>query len=228
MRHFALVVIAAAALGIAANGARALEGRLMRFPDIHGDRVVFTYEDDLWTAPANGGLATRLTSHPGIEIYSSFSPNGASIAFTGSYDGGNDVYLVPSTGGEPVRLTYHPAYDRVVGWTPDGEYILFVSMRGLSPELFGVSVRGGFEKKYPLDQVAYASLSADGKRVALNRFNSDRMNWKGYQGGAQQDIYVASVDGADWKKITDWPGYDNFPIGTAGGSISIRTAKTAG
>jgi tricorn protease len=227
MRHFALVFIAAATLGIAANGARALEGRLMRFPDIHGDRVVFTYEDDLWTAPANGGLATRLTSHPGIEIYASFSPDGASIAFTGSYDGGNDVYLVPSTGGEPVRLTYHPAYDRVVGWTPDGESVLFVSMRGLSPELFGVSVRGGFEKKYPLDQVAYASFSVDGKRVALNRFNSDRMNWKGYQGGAQQDIYVASVDGADWKKITDWPGYDNFPM-WHGGRIYFNSDREDG
>ena len=26
--------------------------KLLRFPDIHGDRVAFTYAGDLWTAPA--------------------------------------------------------------------------------------------------------------------------------------------------------------------------------
>jgi tricorn protease len=201
-----------AIVGFWAIEGRATEGRLMRYPDVHGDRLVFTYEDDLWTAPAAGGVAARLTSHPGVESFASFSPDGASIAFTGSYDGGNDVYVIPSRGGEPIRLTYHPAYDRVVGWTPDGEYVLFVSTRRVNPELFGVSATGGFEKRYPFDQVAYASFSSDGKRVALNRFNSDRMNWKGYQGGAQQDVYLVSEDGATWQRITDWPGYDNFPM----------------
>jgi tricorn protease len=212
MKHLSFMIIAAAALSIAAGDVCAIEGRLMRNPDIHGDRVVFTYEDDLWSAPVSGGLAARLTTHPGVESCASFSPGGEWIAFTGSYDGGNDVYVIPSKGGEPVRLTYHPANDRVVGWTPDSRYVLFVSLRGICPELFGVAVNGGPEKKYPLDQVAYASFSEDGKRVALNRFNSDRMNWKGYKGGAQQDVYVAGTDGTDWKKITDWEGYDNFPM----------------
>jgi tricorn protease len=62
----------------------AIDGRLMRYPDIHGDRVVFTYEDDLWSASINGGLAARLTSHPGMENRASFSPDGEWIAFTGS------------------------------------------------------------------------------------------------------------------------------------------------
>src|SRR6185295_19474735 len=34
--------------------------KLLRFPDISGDRVVFTYGGDLWTAPATGGSAIRL------------------------------------------------------------------------------------------------------------------------------------------------------------------------
>src|SRR5256885_4983060 len=36
--------------------------KLLRFPDIHGDRVAFTYGGDIWTAPANGGTAIRLTA----------------------------------------------------------------------------------------------------------------------------------------------------------------------
>ena len=227
MKNLGLILLAAVSIGMPATDSHAIEGRLMRYPDIHGERVVFTYEDDLWTAPSAGGAAARLTSHPGIEIYASFSPDGERIAFTGSYDGGSDVYVIPSTGGVPVRLTYHPAYDRVVGWTPDGDGVLFVSARGLVPELFRVSVRGGFEKKYPLDQVAYASVSPDGKHMALNRFNSDRMNWKGYRGGAQQDVFIAGIDGTAWKKISDWPGYDTFPM-WHGGRIFFASDREDG
>ena len=50
--------------------------KLLRFPDIKGDRVVFTYGGDLWTAPATGGSAARLTSHPGVELFGKFSPDG--------------------------------------------------------------------------------------------------------------------------------------------------------
>ena len=102
---------------------------LMRYADIHADRIVFTYEDDLWTVSATGGDASRITNHPGAEVWAKFSPDGSRLAFTGEYDGGRDVYVMDSRGGVPVRLTWHPADDRVLGWTPDGEDVLFRSRR---------------------------------------------------------------------------------------------------
>ena len=30
------------------------EGRLMRFPDIHGDKIAFYYGGDLWLVPSDG------------------------------------------------------------------------------------------------------------------------------------------------------------------------------
>lgn len=212
MKHTLVVVTVSFILLLAASYAAAIEGRLMRYPDIHGDRVVFTYEDDLWSAPVDGGPASRLTSHPGIESHASFSPDGAWIAFTGSYDGGYDVYVMPTGGGEPTRLTYHPAYDRVVGWMRDGTGVLFVSRRTLQEELYRVHPDGGFPVKLPLDRVSYASLSPDGDAIAINRFNTDRMNWKGYKGGRQQDIWIADIEGTRFEKITDWEGYDNRPM----------------
>ena len=65
--------------------------KLLRFPDIQGDRVAFTYAGDLWTAPASGGSAIRLTAHPGMEVFANFSPDGKWIAFTGQYDGDEQV-----------------------------------------------------------------------------------------------------------------------------------------
>ncbi|MCK4235521.1 MAG: PDZ domain-containing protein, partial [Candidatus Krumholzibacteria bacterium] len=66
--------------------------------------------------------------------------------------------------------------------------------------------------KLPLDRVSYASLSPDGDKAAINRFNSDRMNWKGYRGGMQQDVWIAEITGKRFTKITDWGGYDNYPM----------------
>ena len=83
--------------------------KLLRFPDIHGDKVVFTYGGDLWTAPVTGGTATRLTAHPGVEVFGKFSPDGKWIAFTGQYDGDEQVYVIPSGGGEPKQLTFYPS-----------------------------------------------------------------------------------------------------------------------
>ena len=89
--------------------ATAAQTKLLRFPDIHGDRVAFTYGGDIWTSPAEGGTAIRLTAHPGVEVFAKFSPDGKWIAFTGQYDGDEQVYVIPSTGGVPRQLTYYPA-----------------------------------------------------------------------------------------------------------------------
>ncbi|MBZ0152155.1 MAG: peptidase S41, partial [Planctomycetes bacterium] len=113
--------------------------RLLRFPDVFGDTVVFTYGGDLWRAPLAGGTATRLTSARGVELFAKFSPDGRWIAFTGQIDGDEQVFVVPSDGGDVRQLTWYPStgplpdrwgYDnQVYGWTPDGKSVLFRSLR---------------------------------------------------------------------------------------------------
>ena len=73
-----LVVLAAGFSG------RAEEARLLRFPALHGDQLVFTYAGDLFTVSAKGGVARRLTTDPnGFEMFARFSPDGKTLAFTG-------------------------------------------------------------------------------------------------------------------------------------------------
>ncbi|HWQ03338.1 MAG TPA: peptidase S41, partial [Candidatus Nitrosotenuis sp.] len=113
--------------------------KALRFPDVHGDKVVFSYGGDLWIASTSGGQARRLTAHPGVEYFAKFSPDGKWIAFTGQYDGDEQVYVIPSEGGVPKQLTYYPAqgplparwgYDnQVYGWTRDGKSVLFRSLQ---------------------------------------------------------------------------------------------------
>ena len=80
--------------------------RFVSSPDVNGDRVVFTWEDDLWLGSLKGGPARRLTTHPGVETNARFSPDGKWIAFSGGYDGTPQVYLMQAEGGMPRRLTW--------------------------------------------------------------------------------------------------------------------------
>ncbi|MEI6473639.1 MAG: hypothetical protein WCO20_13455, partial [Holophagaceae bacterium] len=175
--------------------------KLLRFPDISGDRVVFTHGGDLWTATTAGGLATRLTAHPGLEVFAKFSPDGKWIAFTGQYDGDEQVYVIPSTGGIPRQLTFDPAagplpprggYDhQVVGWTPDGTSVLFRAAADADgvlsrTALYTVALAGGLPKKLPMPTAGPGSFSPDGKRIAYTPMFRDFRHWKRYEGGWAQ------------------------------------------
>ena len=92
--------------------ADAQEARLLRFPSVGGDQIAFTYAGDLYTVSIDGGKAVRLTSDVGYEIFSRFSPDGKTIAFTAQYDGNTEVYTMPAEGGVPQRITYTATVDR--------------------------------------------------------------------------------------------------------------------
>ena len=178
--------------------------KLLRFPDIHGDKVVFCYGADLWIAPSTGGTATRLTAHEGIEVFPKFSPDGAWIAFTGQYDGDEQVYVIPSGGGVPKQLTWYPArgpltarwgYDnQVYGWTPDGKSILFRSMRDgfdlTDTRLYTVDFDGGLPKPLPMPVSGGGDLSPGGTQAIYSPLTRDFRTWKRYEGGWAQDLYI--------------------------------------
>jgi len=97
------IVVYMLLLAVSIQGGTAVFGGegYLRYPDIHGDAVVFVAEADLWTAPAGGGSARRLTTHVGSESFPRFSPDGRRIVFTGQYDGNADLFVIPAEGGEP-------------------------------------------------------------------------------------------------------------------------------
>jgi tricorn protease len=201
---------------LAAAGTSFAQTKLLRFPDIHGDQVVFCYGGDLWRAPDGGGLASRLTAHPGQEIFPRFSPDGKWIAFTGQYDGDEQVYVMPVAGGVPKQLTYYPArgplaprwgYDnQVYGWTPDGKSVVFRSLRdanGGSTEtaLYTVDADGGLPVKLPMPTSGAGDFSPDAKKIVYSPLFRDFRTWKRYEGGWAQDLYIFDIAKHDAAKI---------------------------
>jgi tricorn protease len=99
---------------------------MLEQPDIDARHITFIYDGDVWVANRDGSGAYRLTTAEGPESLPHLSPDGASIAFSGNYDGNIDVYVVPVAGGSPKRLTWHSEDDLVEGWDPQGR-VLFSS-----------------------------------------------------------------------------------------------------
>lgn len=202
--HFVMWAVAIAG----AVGAKA-ETKLLRFPDISGEMVVFCHGGDLWKASTEGGQAVRLTAHPGQELFPKFSPDGKWIAFTGQYDGDEQVYVMPSAGGVPKQLTYYPAagplpprwgYDhQVYGWAPDGKRVLFRSLRDADggetlTGLYTVSVEGGLPEMLPMPTAGAGTFSPDGGQLLYSPLFRDFRTWKRYEGGWAQDLYVFDLE----------------------------------
>ncbi|MBI3663947.1 MAG: PD40 domain-containing protein [Acidobacteria bacterium] len=200
--------------------------RLLRFPDIHGDKVVFAYAGDLWVASTSGGAARRLTAHPGVELFAKFSPDGKWIAFIGQYDGDEQVYVIPTEGGEPKQLTFYPArgplparwgYDnQIYGWTPDGKSVLFRSLRDSfelgHSRLYTVPVEGGPAVALPMPQSGAGDFSPDARKLAYSPLFRDFRTWKRYQGGWAQDLYIYDLASNTAQQITNHPRADRDPM----------------
>lgn len=204
------------------------EARLLRFPTISQQSIVFTYAGDLYEVNRNGGLARKLTSDVGNELFARFSPDGKTIAFSGQYDGNTEVYTMPAQGGVPTRLTYTPTLGRddvsdrmgpnnlVMTWRPDGSGIVYRS-RGFSfndfkGRIYEVNPSGGPSVEWPLSVGSWSSFSPDQSKIAMNQIFREFRTWKYYRGGMADDIWIYDVKTKSMENITNHEAQDIFPM----------------
>ncbi len=207
-----------------APAAHAVEIKLVRHPDYHNGKVVFSYLGDLWTANDDGSHPRRLTVHPARDIHPRFSPDGKWIAFSSDRFGNYDVFVMPAEGGKARQLTYHSAGDLVVGWSRDSRKVIFQSSRGMMfpgiPNLYEVPLSEGAEQPINTDWGFWGSYSPDGGKFAFNRHP---MVWwrKHYRGSYAADLWVMDNATQKFRRLVDdktpdeekannfWPMYGN-------------------
>lgn len=204
------------------------EARLLRFPAIHENQVVFTYAGDLYTVSTLGGVARKITNHNGYEMFARFSPDGEQLAFTAQYDGNTEVYLMPSQGGEPKRLTYTATLGRddigdrmgpnniVMAWKHDNKTITFrsrmKSYNSFNGSLFTVDSDGNQPVQIPVPRGGFCSFSPDDKKMAYNRVFREFRTWKRYRGGMADDIWIYDFQTKAVTNITNNPAQDIIPM----------------
>ena len=228
----------------------AAQTKLLRFPDIHDNRIVFTHGGDLWVVSADGGAATRLTAHPGVELFAKFSPDGRWIAFTGQYDGDEQVYVMPADGGEPKQLTFYPAqgplpprwgYDnQVYGWSNDGHFVIYRSMRDSRSHpltrLYRVPVLGGPSEPLPMPVSGAGSYSPGGNQIVYSPQARDFRTEKRYSGGEANKLYIFDTETHAAKLISEgerasrdpmWIGKEIYYDSDKDGHFNVYAYDTA-
>jgi len=198
--------------------------RLLRSPTVSRDLIAFAYAGDLWVVPRSGGPARRLTATPSVEADPRFSPDGSSIAFTGTVAGNTDVYVVATAGGEPKRLTFHPGIDRVRGWTPDGRRVVFASGRSSAPvaydRLWTIALGGGLPEPLPMPRAFSGTHAPDGRRLAYEEVSTaflltaqnQTSQWRHYRGGRTHPIRLMNLADYSVEKLPWTDSNDTDPM----------------
>ena len=186
-----------------------------RHPALHGETLVFSAEGDIWTMNIKGGMARRLTTHPGEETHPVISPDGETLAFSATYEGPTEVYTMPLVGGMPARWTYEADSSTVVGFTPDGH--LIYSTRAFStlpnPQLVTIDLKTKKKRLIPLSQASDCSYDASGNTLYFVRPGFHNNTTQRYKGGTAQNIWKFTAGQSEAQNLTpDFLGENFAPM----------------
>jgi tricorn protease len=220
------ILILSLCIGLVTSALAINDSRLLRFPDVNKHLIVFVYAGDIWSVSSLGGVAQKLTSHEGLELFPKISPDGQWIAFSAEYSGSRQVYIMPIYGGIPTQLTYYNdvgmmpprgGFDyQILDWTPDSQNILVRANR--TPygrrrgKYFLVSINEGLETPLQIPEAGGGTFSPDGKKIVYTPIAREFRTWKRYKGGMAQDIWIYDLEKDESKKLTTFPGTDQHPI----------------
>jgi tricorn protease len=192
-----------------------------RDPALHQGTLVFQAEGDLWRVSLSGGVAQRLTTHPGIESHPTISPDGTTLAFAATYEGPREIYTMPPGGGPTLRRTWEGGGATATTWMPDGR--LVYTTRAYStlprPQMVAMDPASGGLERIPLAEASEGALDADGSTLYFARPGDHGNVTKRYTGGTARDIWRFDLAAARAGRATeaveltgDWVGESHSPL----------------
>src|SRR5262245_39532777 len=114
-------------------------------PSPDGSAIVISLQGALWTLPAAGGTARKITPWDVEATQPAWSPDGGLIAFQNYSNGNYHIWVVAPSGSGLRELTAGPFDDREPSWFPDSSRIVFSSDRSDDRQykIWSVTLNGG-------------------------------------------------------------------------------------
>ncbi|MFG0312624.1 MAG: S41 family peptidase [Phycisphaerales bacterium] len=225
--------------GVSAASATAQDNRqgLIQYPSISPDasHIIFSAAGDLWSVPRSGGVAERLTVHPGIEGQSRFSHDGSKVVFESNRDGAQNLYTIDLirdgdrvAPGDIERITESDRSMMLGGFSQDGERVLFSAYLYREiyrhPRMYSAAIDGG-----PMERVT----DAFGRGPATHADTEDVYFVRGYyyphrvayRGPGNIDIFKYSPSTDSFTQLTQFDGNDFEPCILPDGSMVYISSR---
>jgi Tol biopolymer transport system component/tRNA A-37 threonylcarbamoyl transferase component Bud32 len=95
-----------------------------------GTRVVSTrvlqQNGDIWLLDLRLGIGSRLTSHPALENFGTWSPDGRQVVFSSTRSGRLDLFIRPADGSADEQPLFVSDSDKASqDWSSDGRFLLY-------------------------------------------------------------------------------------------------------
>ena len=193
-----------------------LPGRIAFFSDRDGDAEIYMMN-------ADGASLVRLTESNGVDLPSSWSPDGRKLAFVSERSGSYNIYVMSVDGSEPtMQLTHDSEGAGAPSWSPDGRRIAFSSWRDGDGEIYVMDPDGtNMIQLTNSDADEYApSWSPDGQKITFTLYPRSIFD-------PDSEIFVMDADGTNTRQLTDNDTFEYFPAWSPDGGTIVFTSRIA-
>jgi imidazolonepropionase-like amidohydrolase/Tol biopolymer transport system component len=226
---------------------------VMTSPD--GRSVVFETLGKLWTKPAGGGAAKRLTSGTEMESYPTWSRDSKSIAYVAWTDKGlGEIRTVSASGGASKKATQQAGHYARPRFSPDGKTIVFEKQQGGGltsplmsdqPGIYRITATGGTATRIT-DGGTSPHFGASNDRVfftepgqnkrLLVSVNLDGEAKRSHASGELTTTYEVSPDGNNFAFRQNYeafvmplmPGTQEVSASPSGGPLPVTKVSSGG
>lgn len=206
-----------------------------------GNTIAFTYKGDIYTVPASGGQAKRLTTATSYESVPVWSPDGRTIAFASDREGGQDIFIMSADGGTAKRLTYNSASETPETFTPDGKSVVYsaaiqapasslVFPSGRMTQLYSVPVDGGRPRQILGTTALNVEFLPDGKSFLYHDHKGVEDEWrKHHTSSVTRDVWRYDAKTGTHTNLSKHAGEARNPIiGGDGETVYFLSERDGG